>query len=57
MGCSAQPSENGPLGKPPALPSTSALSRPVALRVVTLALSELQRRYTQYECGHLQPLF
>jgi hypothetical protein len=46
----------GPLGKPLALPSTSALSRPVAVRV-TLALSELQRRYTQYECGRLQPLF
>ena len=45
----------GPLGKPPALPNTSALSRPVALRAVTLALSE--RRYTQYECGRLQPLF
>jgi hypothetical protein len=47
----------GPLGKPPALPSTSALSRPVAICAVTLALSELQRRYTQYQCGRLQPLF
>jgi hypothetical protein len=29
---------------------------PVSVRVATLALSELRRRYTQYECGHMQPL-
>ena len=29
---------------------------PVAVRAVILALSELQRRYTQYECGRMQPL-
>jgi hypothetical protein len=46
----------GPLGKPPALPSTSASQEPVAIRSVTLALAELQRRYTQYECGCMQPL-
>jgi hypothetical protein len=45
----------GPLSKPPALPSTSASQEPVAIRAVTLALSELQRQYTQYECGRMQP--
>jgi hypothetical protein len=41
------PVRMGPFGKPPALPSTSASQEPVAIRAVTLALSELQRRYTQ----------
>ncbi len=41
----------GPLGKPPALPRTSALSRTSSRSsAVTLALSEPQRRYTQCEC-------
>ena len=46
----------GPLGKPPALPSTSASQEPVSVQSVTLALSELQRRYSQYECGSMQPV-
>ncbi len=29
---------------------------PVAVRAVILTLSELQRRYTKYECGRMQPL-
>jgi hypothetical protein len=46
----------GQLGKPPALPALLPFPAPVAICAVTLALSELQRRYTQYECGRLQPL-
>jgi hypothetical protein len=32
------------------------LPAPVAISAVTLALSDLKRRYTQYECGRMQPL-
>jgi hypothetical protein len=52
------PERMGPLGKPQALPSTSTLSRTMVAgtRAVTLALSEPQRQYTQYECGRMQPI-
>ncbi len=51
------PVRKGPLGKPPVLPSTSTLSRgSSSTQSHPSTLSELQRRYTQYECGLMQPL-
>jgi hypothetical protein len=51
------PEKLGPLGKPPALPRSSTLSRTSArTRAVTLLLYEPQRQDTQYECGRMQPL-
>ncbi len=46
----------GSLGKPPASSALLSFQEPVAARAVALALSEPQRRYTQYECGRMQPL-
>ncbi len=48
--------EWGHLVNPPLCLTLLPFSGPVAVCAVTLALSELQRRYTQYECGRMQPL-